>query len=76
MDRDILLDRGVRERMKDFVRVRRNVRLNEEEARALNVAVTPTFLVYRADGTQVDRHDGAMSADDFRRFLIRACIKW
>ena len=76
MHREAFPDSGVRFQLKDFVLVRRSVRLNQAEARQLGVTVTPTFLVYRSDGTIVTRQDGALSADAFRRFLIRSRIKW
>ena len=76
MDREVFPDADVRRRLKDFVIVRRNVRLNQDETRTLGVTMTPTFLVYRSDGTLITRADGAMTADGFHRFLIRARINW
>ena len=74
MDRDVFPDPDVRHEMKDFVTVRLDVNTHKADAARWNVTITPTFLVARSNGALLRRHNGALSADAFRRFLIRAKI--
>lgn len=74
MDVDVFPDPDVQREMEDFIAVRLDVNTHRAEATRRNVTITPTFLVARSNGTILRRHDGALSADAFRRFLIRANI--
>ncbi len=74
MDLDVFPDPDVQREMDDLVPVRLDVNTHKADAARWNVTVTPTFLVARSNGTILRRNDGALSADEFRRFLIRAKI--
>ena len=74
MDVDVFPDPDVQRELEDFVLVRLDVNAHKADAARWNVTLTPTFLVARSNGSLLRRHDGALSADAFRRFLIRATI--
>ncbi len=74
MDREAFMDAGVRDIMREYIPVRLDVKLHEDDVARVGVTLTPTFVVYRSNGSFVNRHDGAMNADQLRRFLIRAKI--
>ena len=74
MHREAFTDPDVTRLFQDFVPVRLDKITHAAEAQRWGLTRTPTYLIARPDGTLVSRFDGAMSADAFRRFLIRARI--
>ena len=74
MHREAFTDPDVTRLIQDFVPVRLDKITHAAEAERWGLTRTPTYLIARPNGTLVSRFDGAMSADAFRRFLIRARI--
>ena len=74
MHRDAFTDPDVARLIQDFVPVRLDKITHAAEAKRWGLTRTPTYLIARPNGTLVSRYDGVMSADAFRRFLIRARI--
>ncbi len=71
MEHEVFADQEVQELMARFVPIRLDAVLNQKLAQQFNVEVVPTFLIVRPDRQLAGIHNGRMSAENFRLFLIR-----
>ena len=70
MDRTVFTDGEVRKLMRQFVAVRLDPVLHKRLAATWEVQEVPSFVVIRPDGSVGGKHDGKMTAEEFRFFLI------
>ncbi len=69
MDKEVFKDVRVREELSSYVLIRVDLPTHPDLAKQYGFDGTPSFVVFNAVGRAVGRQAGAMTAQDFVRFL-------